>query len=246
MPAAWIVEDRTDDPGAIHFGVAVGGIAARIACRGRVPGDQAGTGAGSTQPSSVVDPVRAAAGGLSVVRRRTGGGAVLVTPDDPVWIDVWVPAGDPLWSRDVGRAFDWMGETWGDGPRAAGRGRRGRPPWWVGLLYPVGVAGLLRWGGNGEVVADDGRKLVGIAQRRNRSGAWFQSACHLRWDSEVLVGVLALTETERAQARSDLDGAVVGLGELCGLTESVEDRVPLALDPARVVSAFLASLPSPR
>src|SRR5947207_41753 len=42
--------------------------------------------------------------GVDVVRRRSGGGAVLLVPGDVVWADVTIPAGDPLWETDVGRA----------------------------------------------------------------------------------------------------------------------------------------------
>src|SRR5439155_265605 len=49
---------------------------------------------------------------VSVVRRRTGGGAVWVAPGDPVWVDVVVPAGDRLWDDDVGRAVWWLGDAW--------------------------------------------------------------------------------------------------------------------------------------
>src|SRR5438552_1888677 len=55
------------------------------------------------------DPVAA---DVDVVRRRSGGGAVLVVPGQMVWADVTVPAGDPLWETDVSRAFWWLGDVW--------------------------------------------------------------------------------------------------------------------------------------
>ena len=67
---------------------------------------------GSTQRTDGRRRRAPTAAGLDVVRRRSGGGAVLVAPDDPVWIDVWVPAGDPLWTADVTRAFAWLGTAW--------------------------------------------------------------------------------------------------------------------------------------
>src|SRR5664280_2380338 len=75
---------------------------------------------GSTQAESLVDLRRAGARGIEVVRRRSGGGAVLVMPGDPVWVDVWVPRRDPLWNDDVGRAFDWLGDAWATALEAVG------------------------------------------------------------------------------------------------------------------------------
>ena len=64
---------------------------------------------GSTQPDERADPVRAGESGIALARRRTGGGAVYVDVADPVWIDVWLPAGDPLVTSDVGAREVVMG-----------------------------------------------------------------------------------------------------------------------------------------
>ena len=39
--------------------------------------------------------------GVAVVRRRSGGGAVLLDPGGVVWVDVVVPRHDPRWDDDV-------------------------------------------------------------------------------------------------------------------------------------------------
>src|SRR5262245_1347379 len=52
---------------------------------------------GSAQRDGVVHPTAAAEAGWAVTRRHSGGGLVALDPDDVVWIDVVVPAGDALW-----------------------------------------------------------------------------------------------------------------------------------------------------
>ena len=67
---------------------------------------------GSTQSFNVVDVGCAEAAGFSVVRRRSGGGVVILQPDDHVWIDITVPRGHRLWNDDVERATWWLGDVW--------------------------------------------------------------------------------------------------------------------------------------
>ena len=75
---------------------------------------------GSTQPDAVVDHEAAAARGVDVVRRRSGGGAVLVEPGGVVWVDVVIPPDDALWDEDVGRAAHWVGDAWAAALASAG------------------------------------------------------------------------------------------------------------------------------
>ena len=192
---------------------------------------------GSTQPESVVDRARAEAGGIAVARRRSGGGAVLVTPADPVWIDMWIPAGDPLWRDDVGRAFDWLGDAWVDALHRSGiegvavrRQGRASATRWSELVCFGGVA-------TGEVVTGDGRKVVGLAQRRDRRGSWFHGACVLRWDPGPLVEVLALTPDERRAAAADLRSAVAGAADLAEAGGGHTDH-------SAIVASLVASLPT--
>jgi lipoate-protein ligase A len=120
---------------------------------------------GSSQRDDTVAWDRAAARGVEVVRRRSGGSAVLVGPGTAVWVDVTIPTGDPLWDHDVGRAFHWLGAAWTDVLAAAGLGA----VWHDGPMRRtawsdrVCFAGL----GPGEVTVE-GRKVVGL--RRVRTG----------------------------------------------------------------------------
>lgn len=174
---------------------------------------------GSTQLDSVVVP------GMPFVRRRSGGGAVLVEPGALVWVDVFVPAGDPLWEADVGRAFAWFGEAWRQALTAAGivgacvhTGPLVSAPW-SDLVCFAGV-------GPGEVTVE-GAKVVGMAQRRARTGALFQSAALLDWSPARLLDRLALTDDERRR----------GARELAGVAR------PVAADADVLVAALLDRLP---
>lgn len=177
---------------------------------------------GSTQDPEAVDREAADRRGLAVVRRRSGGGAVLVTPDDPVWVDVDLPVGDPRWSDDLGRSFLWLGEAWvevlrGFGEVAEVHDSRFEPgPWGRTVCF----AGR----GPGEVFVD-GAKVVGLAQRRTRAGARFQCAVLRQWDPAPLIDVVVGPD-QREAARADLAPVARGLD----------------LDPEALVAAFLATL----
>jgi lipoate---protein ligase len=237
VPGGWRIDERTGGASSLRAAWPEverhPGSRALAVCRVAAPA----LVLGSTQAATVVDGVRCAASGIDVVHRRSGGGAVLVTPEDPVWIDAWVPVGDPLWRSDVGRAFDWLGDSWVQalgrsgitGVSAHRRGYVPRTPWSTAVCFG-GV-------GAGEVVTDDGRKLVGLAQRRNRHGAWFHGACVLRWDPGPLVDLLVLSEAERESARAGLAGTAVGADDLA-------DELGVAgFSQARLTAALISSLP---
>lgn len=164
---------------------------------------------GSTQAVEVVDAGRAASAGVAVVRRRSGGGAVLVRPEEVVWTDVFVPSDDPLWSPDVGRATHWLGRVWAGAVSDLG----GAATWHDGPLISTPWSKLVCFAGlgPGEVVMGDA-KVVGISQRRTRAGALFQCAALLRWAPGDLLDLLALPDDRRHQAAGELAGAAVGLG----------------------------------
>ena len=172
---------------------------------------------GSAQPEGDVDRAACARAGVDVVRRRSGGGAVLVAPGAQLWVDVLLPAGDPLWSPDVGRAFLWLGEAWAGALADVGlggevhRGPLQTTPW----SRLVCFAGL----GTGEVADGDGAKLVGLSQRRTRHGARFQCAVPATWDPAPLLGLLALDDERRAEGTAALAAADRGVGPRLGALE---------------------------
>lgn len=171
---------------------------------------------GSAQRGDAVDDEAVRRQAVAVVRRHSGGGAVLVAPMEQIWLDVWIPRQDPLWVEDIVVAPQWLGELWRDalvGTAADGqalsvhRGRMERRPWSDVVCFS-GV-------GPGEV-SFGGRKLVGISQRRTRAGARLSSMALLVWDPAPLVGLLALDDTSRRAATHDTADVACGLVDVLG------------------------------
>jgi lipoate-protein ligase A len=180
---------------------------------------------GSSQRDDAVDWERVERRGAEVVRRRSGGSAVLVEPGAAVWVDVTIPPGDPLWDHDVGRAFHWLGASWAEALSGAGvdchwyDGPMQKTPWSAWVCF----AGL----GPGEVTAE-GRKVVGLSQRRTREGVLFQCCAARRWEPERLLDLLALDDAERARGASELADVAAGVGPdidlVAGLVHALERR----------------------
>jgi lipoate-protein ligase A len=137
---------------------------------------------GSTQSIDDVDQPAAKRLGVDVVRRHSGGGAVLIEPDSTLWIDVLIPSDDPLWTADVSVAPVWLGRVW-----AAAIGRVGRDGAEVhdGPMRSTRRSGVVCFDGigPGEVVL--GAKTVGISQRRIRNCARFQTIALLDWNWDL-------------------------------------------------------------
>jgi lipoate-protein ligase A len=218
MSKEWVVERVVGAPGAFH-GREVPEPAVRRAWAFET--DRVALVLGSSQPETDVDAAALERAGVELVRRRSGGGAVLLVPGDAAWLDVVVPRGDPLWADDVVAAPCWLGDVWaaalGDLAMTDLRVHRGRlvANQWGRLVCFAGV-------GAGEVLAGD-RKVVGISQRRTRTAARFQCVALRRWDATALVDLLA-APPEVADAIADV---AVGTG----------------LDPSAVLDAVIAHLP---
>ena len=162
---------------------------------------------GSTQADDLVDRVAAGRLGVEVARRRSGGGVVLVEPGETLWVDLIVPAGDPLWDDDVGRAAVWVGRAWqaaltevGVAPTEVHEGALACGP--LGRLVCFATVGA------GEVTLPDRRKVVGVSQRRTREAARFQCAAYARWRPDPLTPLLRL---DAAGTRA-VAGAAAGTG----------------------------------
>lgn len=162
-----------------------------------------------------VDAALAAALGIEVVQRRSGGAAVLLEVGRIVWADVIVPRDDPLWVDDVGRATWWVGRWWqralaGLGLASAGgdvhRGPMRRSEHSAAICF----AGV----GPGELLVG-GRKLVGVSQRRTRVAARFQTAALLSWEPDLLARLCRVSDAA-GRAPEPVRRAALGLTELPG------------------------------
>jgi hypothetical protein len=143
-----------------------------------------------------------------------------------VWLDLFVPVGDPLYEVDVSRATGFVGALWREALAALeGVG--------VDLVVHTGPLITSPWSrlwcfsglGPGEV-SSDGRKLVGVSQRRSRAGAWFFT--------------MACTGLDPARDASFLCGSAEWQR---GLAEELErSQVPLESPVAAVESSLAGSL----
>jgi lipoate-protein ligase A len=177
---------------------------------------------GSTQNTELLDLEKLHRAGYDLVKRRSGGGLVVIDPQTSVWVDVVIPPSHELWSDDVGEAFMWVGQTWCRALARVGvtdltvhRGPATNPT--LGRLLCFGSVG------SGEVVSGES-KVVGLSQRRTRNGARFQGIAHQGWNHAEVAQLFA----EEPPA---LDGVKIGaLFNRRALITALVDELREALD----------------
>ena len=120
---------------------------------------------------------------MKLRRRRGGGGLVLLRPED-LWVDWWIPHGDPRWSHDVRVSSLRVGTWWADALRTHTRGdvrvHEGALEGEVDFRV-VCFAGR----GPGEVFVNE-RKTVGLTQWRVREGVFVSTVLHAGPTTDVL------------------------------------------------------------
>ena len=145
---------------------------------------------GSRQGGELLDVAACRERGVSIASRRSGGGIVYLAEAEYLWIDLVISRDDPLWVDDIRASMRWLGAVWQDALRS------------VGIRECTVYDGALAGGvlgqlvcfagvGPGEVIDGSGAKLVGIAQRRSRTHARFQSMVLHRWEPQEIVALLA-------------------------------------------------------
>jgi lipoate-protein ligase A len=153
----------------------------------------------------------------ALVRRGTGGGAV-VCDERYLMLDVTLPASDPRVGRDLADSYRWLAELLCAELAAAGaRGLRALSPDELRALdratREAGRVACFAGLGSWEIVTADGRKLVGLAQRRRRGGALFQAAAYLEPGGPDLAALLPLEPALAEAVRARL-AAVATLAEV--------------------------------
>jgi lipoate-protein ligase A len=141
---------------------------------------------GSTQSADDVNQKVATERGVSITRRRSGGGAVFVHPSNSVWIDITISRDDQLWKDDVSQSMLWLGECFVEA----------LSPWVNADVYRDsfstevdGRVVCFASSSPGEVfVGAD--KLVGISQRRSRIGARLQCVLYRQWQPDEWASIL--------------------------------------------------------
>ena len=193
---------------------------------------------GVGQSLELVDAAAARAAGYAVVRRTSGGTAVLAD-ETMLALDVALPAAHPRAGTDVVAAYRWVGDAFREtlavlAPGAALRLRLVRPgearrdqaavrdaaAGSAGALRALACFGTLSpW----EVVLDApgvapgagaaARKLVGLSQVRKRGVVLFQAGLYTTVRVAPLVALLRLEEAERGRLAATLPARVAGLDD---------------------------------
>jgi lipoate-protein ligase A len=195
---------------------------------------------GVGQSLDVADGPAAAAAGAVVVKRTSGGTAVLAD-ETMLALDVALPAGHPRAGTDVVAAYRWVGDAFREALAALAPGAAGR----IRLATPdearrdqgavraasAGSAGALRglacfgslspW----EVVLDPSggadaggppapaRKLVGLSQVRKRGVVLFQAGLYTTVRAAPLAAMLRLPPDRRAALAAELPVRLAGLDD---------------------------------
>lgn len=184
---------------------------------------------GSKQPFEIVKQQVCETDGVSVVRRRSGGGAVYLGVNEHLWIDLVIPRDDVLWSDDVGKAMWWVGDLWASALAENEVASRDQLIVHHGGLERNEISDLVCFAGLGPgEITLHGEKLVGISQRRTREMARFQCVLHSRWSSEAYEKYLDFEKISGADLSISRDLKLTRAGFTGGLNAIADSLIALA------------------
>jgi lipoate-protein ligase A len=187
---------------------------------------------GTSQPMAVVDEEACRRAGVAVVRRTSGGTAVLASAD-LLALDVALPADHPLAGGDVVEAYRWLGAAFAAACRDAVPAGR-----WPVRLVSIDEARAdqrrQRSAGAGSVLAaralacfgtlspyevavqkhGQAAKLVGLAQVRKRGVVLYQAGLYLQFSGVHLASLLAVPQAARPALAAELERRVASLADL--------------------------------
>ena len=195
---------------------------------------------GSRQTEAEVDRDACVIAGTEIVRRRSGGGMVYLSPGKQVWLDVVIPKDDRLWIDDVGRAAWWLGDVWLAAIESLATARKIHAYVHRQDLVRGKYGDLVCFSGAGpgEVMSIDDAgnpaKIVGISQRRTRDLARFQCTMYLQWEtvlSKQFGRLLSDPSAALVEMQSNLEHSVMPLNQLAS-----------RLTASDVLAAFMAQI----
>ncbi len=173
---------------------------------------------GSSQSSDVFAPGRTA--GLTLRRRRGGGGLVLLEPGD-VWVDWWIPSSDERWSSDVHVSSIRCGQIWCDvlAPRV-----NAHLTVHEGSLEGDAEHRVVCFAGKGPgEVFVDGRKAVGVTQWRVREGIFLSSVLRAH-DSHDVLALLRVVPEGLSAALDHQVLSALGIGDVASMLDDLASR----------------------
>ncbi len=180
---------------------------------------------GPAQSPDVINAAACTEAGVTVQRRRSGGGAVLAD-GNLLMLDLAIPRQHPLFVVDVTESYRWIGEVWVAALRNLGleartvstNEARAKAQTLTPLLKHICFAGLSPY-----EVAVGQRKLIGLAQVRRQMGTLIQCGVYLRWEPRHTVVLIAATASEKAVLADQLAARVAGLSDfLDGPVDAME------------------------
>ncbi|MEH6578761.1 MAG: hypothetical protein V7731_16995 [Amphritea sp.] len=192
---------------------------------------------GCSQRPDEAQAQRAEQLGLPIVRRGSGGGAVLAGP----WMlsaTLFIPVEHPVAALNIIEIFSWLEKVWKQALIDSGVPCKGVDKALIDESKVISKQHGVEWAcyaslSHGEVVSPDGRKLVGLAQIRKRQGVALVSGLHLApCDWRVLCDVV-VNDTSQAVALESLNS---NAEQLSGI--SVVALLP------EIIQRFSACLPN--
>jgi lipoyl(octanoyl) transferase len=200
---------------------------------------------GYFQPVAEVDEAACASSGVDLVRRPTGGSAIL--HDDELTYSLVALESDPLLAGDILTSYHRISEVLARGLAGLGihvtlapvpTATENPQPDEALAARPAAArpAPCFMRPARHEILAG-GKKLVGSAQVRQHGALLQHGAIPLAGDVAALTGFLALTESQRARTTQRLRAAATTLEEAAGRRVTSEDTA------ASLAAAFVEAWP---
>ncbi|MBN0988129.1 lipoyl protein ligase domain-containing protein [Amphritea pacifica] len=179
---------------------------------------------------------RSEAAGFAMIRRRSGGGAVLAGP----WmlsVTVFIPPEHPVAKQNIIEIFSWLEQIWIAALRACNVPCKGVDQAMIDRSKTISQEQNLKWAcyaslSHGEVVSEDGRKLVGLAQIRKRKGVALVSGLHLSPCDWQQLSSVVVDKPEQGSALEALNSDAQSLSGISAevllpdLIQAFTDRIP--------------------